>query len=262
MISSSLSSPFAPCIIIPLYNHGSTLHRTLTGLQPYGVPVIVVDDGSDQATQLTLQQVLKDFRQVRAVRLPQNQGKGAAVMRGFREAIASGYTHALQIDADGQHDLADIPDFLAWAQRYPDALLCGQPIYDASAPASRRYGRLITHVWVWIETLSFAIGDSMCGFRLYPLQPTVHLIDQTAIASRMAFDIEIVVHLYWLGLPILNLPTRVIYPEGGISHFHLWRDNWRISCAHSRLVCGMLLRLPQLLWRKLRGIRQVLKVSA
>lgn len=252
---------FSPCIIIPLYNHGSTLHQTILELQPYGVPVIVVDDGSTQETQQALQNVVTNFNWVRAIRLPENGGKGAAVMRGFREADAAGYTHALQVDADGQHDLSDIPRFLGLAKCYPQALLCGKPIYDASAPASRRYGRLITHVWVWIETWSFAIADSMCGFRVYPLKPTVALIDRMRLPTRMAFDIAIVVRLYWLGLPILNMPTRVIYPQDGISHFHLWRDNWRISCAHGRLVCGMLIRFPKLLWRKLFGASQTLAVT-
>ena len=242
---------FSPCIIIPLYNHGSTLHRTVAALQPYGLPVIVVDDGSDEATQQALREVATTFPQVQCVRLTQNAGKGAAVMRGFRAAAEVGHTHALQVDADGQHDLTDIPRFIASARQHPRALICGRPIYDASAPASRRYGRLVTHAWVWIETLSLAIGDSMCGFRLYPLEPVVTLIERTRIPVRMAFDIAIVVRLYWMGLPVMNLPTRVIYPEGGISHFRLWRDNWRISCAHTQLVCGMLVRLPLLLWRKL-----------
>ena len=250
---------FSLCIIIPLYNHGSTIYQTVAALEPYGLPVIVVDDGSDQVTQQALEKVAATFGWVSTLRLPQNVGKGAAVMRGFREAALSGHTHALQVDADGQHDLADIPRFIALAQQHPTALICGRPIYDASAPASRRYGRLITHAWVWVETLSFAIGDSMCGFRLYPLDATVALIDKVSISSRMAFDIEVVVRLYWSGVPVLNVPTRVIYPKGGLSHFNLWRDNLRISCAHTRLVCGMLLRLPLLLWRKLFGATQTLK---
>lgn len=246
---------FSACIIIPLYNHGSTLYQTITQIEPYELPVIVIDDGSDQDTQQAVQRVINQFPWVRSVRLEKNSGKGAAVMRGFSEAYQEGYTHALQIDADGQHQFADIPKFLQAAQRYPQALVCGQPIYDASAPASRLYGRKLTQFWVWIETLSFAIRDAMCGFRFYPITAALQASRHTA-AQRMAFDIEIAVRMYWSGLPVINIPTQVIYPEQGISHFHLWRDNWQISCTHTRLVIGMLLRLPLLLWRKLFGPRQ------
>ncbi len=258
----STMTTFAPCILIPLYNHGSTIYRTVAQLQAYALPIIIVDDGSDAATQAALQNVLQDFTQVQAVRLAHNSGKGAAVMRGFREAVAAGYSHALQVDADGQHALPDIPRFLAAARAYPQALICGQPIYDASAPAGRRYGRWITHFWVWVETLSLAIGDSLCGFRFYPLAPVLQLIERTAIQARMSFDTDIAVRLYWQGMPVMNLETRVIYPEGGVSHFSLLRDNLRISKTHARLVCGMVLRLPRLLWRKVCGPSQHLRAVA
>ncbi len=256
------AATFAPCILIPLYNHGSTIYRTVEQLQAYALPIIIVDDGSNAATQAALQKVLQDFKSVLAVRLEQNSGKGMAVLQGFRTAASHGYTHALQVDADGQHYLPDIPRFLAAARTHPHALICGQPIYDASAPAGRRYGRWITHVWVWIETLSLAIGDSLCGFRFYPLPPVLHLIGRTAIQARMSFDTDIAVRLYWQGVPVMNLETRVIYPEDGLSHFNLLRDNLRISKTHARLVLGMLLRLPLLLWRKVFSPSQRLKAAA
>lgn len=241
---------FRPCVVIPIYNHKDTIGPVMDRLAPYGLPVFIVDDGSEPATRAVLAEVVARQPLVRLFRLSENGGKGAAVMRGFREAHAAGFTHALQVDADGQHDIADLPRFLERSQARPDAVIAGKPIYDASAPASRRYGRIATHVWVWIETLSLAIGDSMCGFRLYPLAPTLALIDRVAIPTRMAFDIEIIVRLFWLGVPMENLATRVIYPENGLSHFDLWRDNLRISWMHTRLFFGMLGRLPLLLWRK------------
>ncbi|MEN9357452.1 MAG: hypothetical protein RL695_1623, partial [Pseudomonadota bacterium] len=188
---------------------------------------------------------------VRLFRLPKNSGKGVAVVRGLREAHAAGMTHGLQVDADGQHAIADVSRFLEAGQRNPAAVIAGQPIYDASAPASRRYGRFISHFWVWIETLSFAIGDSMCGFRLYPLAPTVALLERTAMPARMDFDTAIIVRLFWCGVPVVNQPTCVIYPPDGLSHFKLWRDNLRITRMHTRLFFGMLWRLPLLLWRRL-----------
>ena len=239
-----------PAIVIPIYNHKDTIAGVLRKLAVYGLPIFIVNDGSNAATRDVLEALAASQPLVRLSHLPQNSGKGAAVMHGFREAFAVGCTHALQVDADGQHDLADVPRFVEASRAHPQAIIAGRPQYDASAPASRRYGRYVTHFWVWVETLSFAIGDSMCGFRLYPLSPTVTLIDRCCIPTRMDFDTEIIVRLFWMGLPVINLQTRVIYPENGLSHFRLWQDNLRISWMHTRLCAGMLLRLPLLLWRK------------
>ena len=156
----------------------------------------------------------------------------------------------LQIDADGQHDPADIPRFLARARAHPDDVVCGVPRYDASVPKGRLYGRYLTHVWVWINTLSFAIRDSMCGFRVYPLPPVLRLMDEETIGLRMDFDVEVLVRLFWRGIVVHNLPTRVTYPLDGVSHFDVWRDNVRISRMHARLFFGMLRRLPRLLVRR------------
>lgn len=241
---------FRPCVVIPIYNHKDTIGAVISRLAPFALPVFIVDDGSDTATRDVLVEITAREPQVTYVRLEKNGGKGAAVMRGFRDAKAVGYTHVLQVDADGQHDLSDVPKFIEQSRKRPEAIISGKPLYDASAPASRRYGRLATHVWVWIETISTAIGDSMCGFRLYPLAPAIALINRVTLPTRMAFDIEIIVRLFWMGVPVENIATRVIYPEGGLSHFDLWWDNIRISWMHTRLVFGMLLRLPLLLWRK------------
>lgn len=241
---------FAPAIIIPIYNHLDTIAAVVARLATYDVPIFIVDDGSDEATQQVLASLAASEPRIRLSRLEKNCGKGAAVMHGFREALRAGCTHALQVDADGQHDLADVPRFFEQSRARPEAIVAGQPRYDASAPAGRRYGRYVTHFWVWVETLSFAIGDSMCGFRLYPLEPTVALIDHRRIPKRMDFDTEIIVRLFWMGLTVINLETRVVYPPNGMSHFKMWRDNVRISWMHTRLCIGMLLRLPLLLRHK------------
>jgi glycosyltransferase involved in cell wall biosynthesis len=242
---------FQPCILIPVYNHGTTLAALLLRLQPYQLPIILIDDGSDAQTQVHIQSVVARYSAVTALRLATNSGKGAAVMHGLRAARDMGFSHALQIDADGQHDCADVPKFLALGAAQPLAAICGQPIFDDSVPKGRLYGRYITHFWVWVETLSFAIGDSMCGYRLYPLTSTCELIESVPIPKRMDFDTAIAVHLAWRGVRFINVPTRVIYPVGGLSHFKMWADNWRITKMHTRLVFGMLLRLPILLARKI-----------
>ena len=244
---------FAPCALVPIYNHGSTITRTVQALRAHGLPVLIVDDGSDAATRDVLDALVRVTDEVQLLRLPHNQGKGRALDAGLRAAHAACYTHALQIDADGQHDTGDVPRFLAEARARPEALVCGVPAYDASVPRARLYGRYVTHLCVWLETLSLAIRDSMCGYRLYPLDAVCAEIARKPPPARMDFDTEIAVRLVWRGLPVVNLPTRVIYPANGLSHFRMFRDNLRISAMHTRLLLGMLPRAPRLLWRRLRG---------
>jgi hypothetical protein len=159
----------------------------------------------------------------------------------------------LQIDADGQHDTGDLPRFIAAARARQDAVICGIPAYDASVPKARLYGRYATHVWVWINTLSLHLRDTMCGFRVYPLPPVLRLMGEETIGRRMDFDTEVMVRLYWRQVPVEHLATRVTYPADGVSHFDVWRDNVRISRMHARLFFGMLRRAPRLLWRRLQG---------
>ena len=244
---------FKPCLLIPIYNHKDSIRATVDRLVPYGLTIFIIDDGSDAATRAVLDTLAAEQALVRLSSLPQNSGKGAAVMHGMRAAQQTGFSHALQIDADGQHDAADVARFLERSAANPQAVICGKPIYDASVPKGRLYGRYITHFWVWIETLSFAIGDSMCGFRLYPLAATCALIDDGAIPTRMDFDTAIAVRLAWRGAQFENIETRVTYPTNGLSHFNMLRDNLRITRMHTRLFFGMLLRLPVLLWHKLSG---------
>lgn len=241
--------------VIPVYNHPATIGTMVAGVHAADLHCVLVDDGSEPGCAAVLDRLAAEHGRARVslVRLAQNQGKGGAMMAGFRAALAGGYRHALQIDADGQHDVADIPRFLAASAARPEAVVIGAPIYDQSVPLGRLVGRYATHVWVWINTLSLAITDSMCGFRVYPLAPTVQLIDEVTIGKRMDFDTEVLVRLYWRGVPMVNLPTRVTYPQDGISHFKLGLDNLLISRMHARLFAGMLWRMPLLLWRKVSG---------
>jgi len=242
---------FNPCILIPIYNHKRTIRHMVEKLDAFQFNIIIVDDGSDAPTQAVLTQIATDYPSVMLLRLAQNSGKGAAVMHGMRVAFANGFSHALQIDADNQHNTHDVKRFTECGRSNPEALICGRPIYDDSIPKSRLYGRYITHFWVHVETLSCEISDSMCGYRMYPLQATCALIDSNKIPQRMDFDIEILVRLVWRGVVLKNIDTQVTYPVDGLSHFNMLDDNIRITKMHTRLVCGMLLRLPVLLWRKI-----------
>lgn len=245
-----MSVTFRPCVLIPCYNHGAMMASVLARLAPFDLPCLVVDDGSDETTRRTLEALAADRPQMTLLRLAENSGKGAAVMLGLKACADRGFTHAVQVDADGQHAIEDIPKLLALAGRHPDALISGQPVYDDSIPRSRLYGRWITHVWVWIETLSLQLKDSMCGFRVYPIAPVLRLAATTPLGRRMDFDTEVMVRLYWQGNTSYFLPTRVTYPPDGVSHFDALKDNVRISLMHTRLFLGMLPRIPSLLMRR------------
>jgi glycosyltransferase involved in cell wall biosynthesis len=237
--------------VIPVYNHPRTIGAMVDAVHLHGLHCVLVDDGSEPHCAAVLDELARVHdRSVTLVRLHRNQGKGGAMMAGLREAHRQGFSHALQIDADGQHDTADVPRFLALALQQPHAVICGCPVYDASAPAGRRIARYATHLWVWINTLSFAIRDSMCGFRVYPLAAVADLMDRTALGRRMDFDCEVLVRLHWRGTAIISVPTRVTYPQDGVSHFRAWLDNVLISRMHARLFFGMLWRSPRLLLRK------------
>ena len=249
----SAARTFAPCAVVPIYNHGRTIAATANALAAHGLPVFIVDDGSNAEKRDILDALVAGRDDLHLIRLPANGGKGTALTAGFLAAHAAGHTHVLQIDADGQHDTADVPRFLAESEKAPEAMICGRPIYDHSVPRARLYGRYVTHALVWVETLSFAIADYMCGYRLYPLAATCAEIERKPLPARMDFDTEIAVRLYWRGVPVRNLATRVIYPDNGLSHFRMWRDNLRISAMHTRLLLGMLPRAPRLLLRKRRA---------
>ena len=246
----------AACAIIPVYNHSAYLRTVVEQLLGVGLPVILIDDGSTKDCHRLMQVLANEFEKVQLTSHPVNAGKGAAIKTGLRLAGEYGFAHALQVDADGQHNLDDIPRFLDAMHREPTALIAGYPEYDQSVPKHRYYGRYATHIWVWINTLSTAIVDSMCGFRVYPVKASIALLDNSRIGDRMDFDGEFIVRWFWRGWPLTQLRTRVIYPEQGTSHFRLVADNVLISRMHARLFFGMLIRLPVLLYRKYAGRRQ------
>jgi predicted LPLAT superfamily acyltransferase len=241
---------FKACAVIPVYNHNADLEQIVACLSACGLESILVDDGSDTTTKKVLRKLVVQHTGVECLTLQKNSGKGAAVLAGFAHAVRQGCTHVLQVDADGQHDLADVPALLALARAFPDKLISGLPVFDDSVPNIRFYGRYITHACVWLETLSRHLRDSMCGFRIYPLVPILTLTGRVRIGRRMDFDTDIMVRLYWAGVDSLFMPTRVHYPKDGISHFRLLADNLRMIWLHIRLMLGMLPRIPMLLRRK------------
>ena len=239
-----------PCILIPVYNHPHSISGVCASVAQFQLPILLVDDGCDAECARVLDQLAGQGHHL--LRLPCNQGKGAAVRAGLQRAEELGFTHALQIDADGQHAVTDLPAFLHIPRHAPSSLVIGYPRYDDSVSRLRFYGRYATHVWVWINTLSLDIRDSMCGARLYPLREVNALLHRHRCGNRMDFDTEVLVRWHWSGGQLHNLPVRVHYPADGVSHFRLWRDNLQISAMHARLFFGMLGQLPRWLIRRLR----------
>jgi glycosyltransferase involved in cell wall biosynthesis len=240
-----------PCILIPHFRHERQLPAVIGNVLPLGLPVIVVDDGSPEDSYASVRSSLAPYPEVQLERISPNRGKGAAVTHGLRMARSRGFTHAVQVDADGQHDIARIPAMLEALERQPDALVSGCPVFDDSVPRARLKGRQFSILWVHIHTWSRDIVDPMCGLRVYPVERTLRLVSGRGLWMRMEFDLEILVRAHWRGIPLVFLPVRVIYPEGGHSNFRLVGDNVRISLMHTRLFFGMLLRSPLLLWRML-----------
>ncbi|MES9904627.1 MAG: glycosyltransferase family 2 protein [Sedimenticola sp.] len=250
--ASFSNNGFRAAILVPVFDHEDAIEETLSNLLTYRHDVLLVDDGSGPPCQEVLTSLSERHSgRVRLLRLPQNSGKGAAVKAGMRMLLEGGYTHTLQIDADGQHNHEDLPAFIAAASSNPDTMITGYPDYDESVPRVRLYGRYLTHIWVWINTLSFAVKDTMCGFRVYPLARTVEQLEQERCGDRMDFDTEVMVRWIWRGGKVLNLPTKVRYPQDGVSHFDALHDNVLISLMHTRLFFGMLYRLPGIIMRRL-----------
>ncbi len=233
-----------PCLLIPIYEHKDTIGAVLRALRSLELPAIVVDDGSDIATRRVLAALAGELPWVEIARLERNRGRGAALRHGYLRAAERGFSHVVQLDADGQHDPRDVPHFLEAARRQPDAMVLGAPLFDENAPTSRVFGRQLSRVIVWAETLTRAVSDPLCGFRCLPLGPTVKLIRRVRLGDRMEFDPELVVRLVWDGVPVVNVPTRVRYFADGLSHFDLVGDNVRIAWTYVRLAAALLRGVP------------------
>ncbi|MCB0334794.1 MAG: glycosyltransferase family 2 protein [Bdellovibrionales bacterium] len=246
------------CILIPIFNHGSTIESVVDSLQGFSLPLIIVDDGSDRSTTQVLEKLEQRYDRLRVIYRAANGGKGAAMRDAFAAAFEQGFVHAIQVDADGQHDVQSIPKFLQVATK-PRVIVLGKPRFDASAPRIRCWGRKLTTWLIWLETLSFNVKDGLCGFRLYPVKESHQVISTMDCGKRMDFDPSILVHLVWEGVEVEHVETFVRYPQDGISNFRYVRDNFLITCSHFKLIGKMLARV---LRPRLFGARKHGDVSA
>ena len=231
------------CGLVPVYNNPKTIGKVVAGLQQHIEHVIIADDGSNAETRAVIEQLAaQDPKHIHVLHLPVNRGKGAAVKAGLQRALDLGFSHALQVDADGQHDLGDIPRFLECMHAAPEALILGAPQFGEDIPVIRKYGRKLTTLMIALEAGTLTLPDAMCGFRIYPVATTCALRTRCA---RMCFDPEIMIRAHWAGIPVQSVPTRVRYlsiEEGGISHFRGVHDNVLNVGLHTLLVLQAPLR--------------------
>lgn len=244
-------------VIIPSYDTGPTVYQTVAAARAQWQPVIVVVDGSRDGTADGLRAMAEKDPGLEVAVLPHNRGKGAAVLHGLLRARARGYTHALTMDADGQHPAQSIAAFMQASRERPDAMVLGRPVFDASAPLLRVRGRRVSNWWTNLETLGAGVADSLFGFRVYPIDPLVAVMQRQPWMRRFDFDTEAVVRLAWRGVKPINRDAPVKYlsaEEGGVSHFRYGRDNALLTWMHTRLMIGFVLRLPLLAWRRWRRL--------
>ncbi len=244
-------------VLIPSYNTGEQVFSTVAAARAQWNPVWVVVDGSTDGTAERLEMLARRDEGLHVIVLPHNQGKGAAVLAGLREAQARGFSHALTMDSDGQHPATLIPEFMRTSIARAGAMVLGRPVFDASAPLLRVRGRKVSNGWTQLETLFAGIGDSLYGFRVYPIAHLLPVMVKQPWMRRFDFDTEAVVRLAWRGVKPINIDAPVKYlsaEEGGVSHFRYGRDNLLLTWMHTRLMLEFLIRLPGLAWRKWRGL--------
>ena len=244
-------------VLIPSYNPGAKVYETVRAARQYWTPVWVVVDGSDDGSAEGLRAMAAEDSGLRVMVLPYNQGKGAAVLHGLEQAAAAGFTHVLTMDSDGQHPPESIPVFMAESSKQPAAMILGVPIFEADAPSLRVQGRRVSNWWANLETLWAGIGDSLFGFRIYPIEPLRRVMRYQPWMRHFDFDPEAVVRLCWRGVRPINLPAQVRYyraDEGGVSHFRYLRDKLLLSWMHTRLFIGFVVRLPVLLVRRVGAV--------
>jgi glycosyltransferase involved in cell wall biosynthesis len=242
-------------VLIPSYNTGSRLFGTIADVRRCDLPVIVVIDGSSDGTGEALVRLAADDPALFVCILPRNEGKGAAVLHGLRVARTKGFTHALTMDADGQHSTAHIGTLIALSLAHPECVVLGQPLFDASAPRIRILGHKVANFCTSRLTQRGAIADSLFGFRVYPIGPLIETFARTIGMRRFDFDSEAAIRLHWQGVRPINVVTPVRYfrrDEGGISHFKYLRDNLLLAAMYCRLSAELLARTTSRLLRPSR----------
>lgn len=249
MITDGANKGFRGCVIIPTYNSGPLLEGSVREALNVWKPVIVVVDGSTDGSASAIHALSREVPGLHVIISDTNRGKGTAVLLGLEFAAARDFTHAAVFDADGQHDASDVPLFMEAASANPGSMVLGVPVFDENAPSLRVNGRLVGNWWANLETWWGGVNDSLFGFRVYPVQPSLNVLKSIGSGRRFDFDTQLAVRLYWKGVQPLNIPTRVRYhtcDAGGVSHFRYFRDNALLAWVHTFLFLRSLTIMPRL----------------
>ena len=239
---------FRVCVIIPTYNNAGTIAQVISDVAVYCKDVIVVNDGSTDETAVILKRLSIP---ITLISYPQNKGKGHALVKGFHKAKALGFSHAITIDADGQHFAADIPLFINKMEENPEAIIVGcRNLTEKNMPRQNTFANRFSNFWFRLQT-GINLPDTQSGFRLYNLKALRQL---SLITSRYEAELELLVFAAWAGCPISSVNVRVYYPptEERVSHFRPVYDFFRISVLNTILCVGALF------YRSFYFIRQAL----
>jgi len=251
-----MKSSSSHIVLLPSFNTGPRLPGVVADVLRRWKPVLVVVDGSTDGSGQPLLELAQREPGLSVLVIPHNSGKGAAVLAGLAAARDRGFSHALVMDADGQHPADQIAEFMELSRKHPAAMILGRPVFGADVPAARLYGRRISVGVVRFETMGAAIADPLYGFRVYPVRPLLAELDPRRSGRRYDFDTEAAVRLFWAGVQPINVPSPVRYfsaAEGGISHFHYLRDNLALVLLHTRLILELsFIRWPTVLRQRRR----------
>ena len=237
------------CVIIPTYNNAAALPEVIKGILAYTCNVIVVNDGSTDATA----SVLSSFPDCKVISHEKNEGKGMALRNGFKYALSLGYEYAITIDSDGQHMPEDLPGFLDMLEKNPGALIVGaRDMSQENVPGKSSFGNKFSNFWYRVET-GIVLPDTQSGYRLYPIHK---MAEMTFFTKKFEFEIEVMVRAAWAGIPVLSIPVQVYYAseESRISHFRPVKDFLRISVLNTILVVFAFLYFRPAMY--IRGIRK------
>ncbi len=243
-------------ILIPTYNTGPLVIEVVNNALKHWQPVWVVVDGSTDGSGTALDDLANLQPHLCILHHSSNKGKGSAILTGIQSAAKRGFTHALTMDADGQHPHQMIREFMEISSKHPQNMILGKPIFDDEAPIARVQGRKISNFWANLETLWAGINDSLCGFRVYPIQPLIDVMESCVFARRFDFDAEVAIRMAWRGIPLINreIPVRYLEKnEGGVSQFRYIRDNTLLTWMHIRLFLEFLVRFPLLVYRRIKN---------
>ena len=237
-------------IVVPVYNHGEPLRATAARLAEFGLPIFIVDDGSDEPTKRAIAEVAARYR-TNVVTLAEQRRQGSRRHGGAtRRRRSKASRMPCKSTPTGSTTSTTCRSCSPRRRAIQPLSFAASRVSTQSVPKSRLYGRKLTAFWVAIETLSLRMPDTMCGYRVYPLAATIALLDSVRLGRRMDFDVEVVVRLYWRNVTTIAVPTAVIYPVGGRSNFRMLADNALITKLHAKLTFGMLLRSPLLVTRR------------